>query len=444
MIAVQCPRNIEYLGDFNIDVREELLYDLNGGNLDNIENEIMSPVIKLNVWGKEVDVLLDSGSENSCINLRFLEDVMREGIHVDIIPVKSTFIVTAVGSRSQKISKQVAVPINISELVKFQPCLAVPNLVYPVILGAEWLSLYQVKLDFHFGRICLFWQDKEVQVTYKVSKTDKQMKVCMFEEESNVVVSDEFPEVNEVDRGDASESKVFKVCQVAMESELESRIHDALSQCKLDDEQGHQLHEVLIKYKEIFSSKPGATHLYEHSFVVKDTSSFVGPRYPVATKYMKAVEEQIELMLENDIIEPSASHCLNPLVVVAKKDNSVRLCIDARMLNTRIESDQLRTEAVEDLVQRFQGRKWFSTVDFSSSCSTLVRKLGRTLGSYFRYVLLTHVTLFRLASVLLRGRKYMEVCSNDCYVSRCHLVHWKGKCQSCFYCLLDLMSFRRG
>ena len=50
-----------------------------------------------------------------------------------------------------------------------------------------------------------------------------------------------------------------------------------------------------------------------------------------------------------------------------KKDNTVRLTIDARMLNKRCIPNHYRTMNIEQLLERVNGAKYFSIIDLSSS-----------------------------------------------------------------------------
>jgi hypothetical protein len=54
-------------------------------------------------------------------------------------------------------------------------------------------------------------------------------------------------------------------------------------------------------------------------------------RIPLAQR--KEVEDEIDTILDNNVIVPSHSPWASPIVVVRKKDNSIRLCIDYRKLN---------------------------------------------------------------------------------------------------------------
>ena len=72
-------------------------------------------------------------------------------------------------------------------------------------------------------------------------------------------------------------------------------------------------------------------------------------------------------MLEDGVIEKSNSAYMNPLCIVLKKDNTVRLTIDAHILNKRCVPNHYRTMNIEQLLERVSGAKYFSIIDLSSS-----------------------------------------------------------------------------
>ena len=55
-------------------------------------------------------------------------------------------------------------------------------------------------------------------------------------------------------------------------------------------------------------------------------------RFPLPTS--EKIEKQYELLNAMDMIEPSISPWSSPVVLVGKKNESLRLCIDNRKLNS--------------------------------------------------------------------------------------------------------------
>ena len=61
-------------------------------------------------------------------------------------------------------------------------------------------------------------------------------------------------------------------------------------------------------------------------------------RVPFAVR--KEVDSQIQEMLRNCVIQPSLSPWASPIVLVRKKDNTLRFCVDYRTLNEVTKPDK--------------------------------------------------------------------------------------------------------
>lgn len=71
-------------------------------------------------------------------------------------------------------------------------------------------------------------------------------------------------------------------------------------------------------------------------------------------------------MLDGNIIRPSIYPWSTPIVVVKKKDQSIRLCIDFRKLNDVTVKDSYPLPRIEDCLDALRGNNWFSTLDLCS------------------------------------------------------------------------------
>eukprot|EP00731_Ephydatia_muelleri_P031382 Em0022g896a len=78
------------------------------------------------------------------------------------------------------------------------------------------------------------------------------------------------------------------------------------------------------------------------------------------------VNKLLHEMQENDIIHPSSSPWASPIVLVQKKDESVRFCIDYRKLNAVTTKDAYPLPRIDDTLDTLCGSKWFSTLDLLS------------------------------------------------------------------------------
>ena len=71
-------------------------------------------------------------------------------------------------------------------------------------------------------------------------------------------------------------------------------------------------------------------------------------------------------MLASNVIRPLNSPWASPVVMVRKKDGSLRFCIDFRQLNVATIKDARPLPRVDDLLDALHGAKWFSTLDLKS------------------------------------------------------------------------------
>jgi len=71
-------------------------------------------------------------------------------------------------------------------------------------------------------------------------------------------------------------------------------------------------------------------------------------------------------MLDRGIIEPPSSPWASGVVLVQKKDGSLRFCVDYRALNKVTVKDAYPLPRVDESLDRLNGVKWFSTLDLFS------------------------------------------------------------------------------
>ena len=87
-------------------------------------------------------------------------------------------------------------------------------------------------------------------------------------------------------------------------------------------------------FVDVLQDKPGSTSTVEDTIDTGTANPVRLPPYRVPHVYGDMVESELKDMLENGIIEPSASQWSAPMLLVQKKDDSLRLCVDYRRLNS--------------------------------------------------------------------------------------------------------------
>ena len=71
-------------------------------------------------------------------------------------------------------------------------------------------------------------------------------------------------------------------------------------------------------------------------------------------------------MLQAQVIEESSSPWASPVVLVRKKDGSLRFCVDYRRLNAVTWKDVFPLPRIDDLLDQMGGKRVFSTPDARS------------------------------------------------------------------------------
>ena len=75
---------------------------------------------------------------------------------------------------------------------------------------------------------------------------------------------------------------------------------------------------------------------------------------------------QVQQMLSSGVIRPSNSPWASPVVMVKKKDGSLRFCVDFRQLNEATIKDVHPIPRIDDLLDALHGARWFTTLDLKS------------------------------------------------------------------------------
>ncbi|XP_039960847.1 uncharacterized protein LOC120774994 [Bactrocera tryoni] len=95
------------------------------------------------------------------------------------------------------------------------------------------------------------------------------------------------------------------------------------------------------------------------------------------------VEQQIGKWLNEGIIQSSTSNYASPVVFVQKKDGSKRLCCDYRRLNLKIMRDNFPMPIIDDVLERLQSARVFTTLDLENGFSHVpVERNSRKFTSF--------------------------------------------------------------
>ena len=82
--------------------------------------------------------------------------------------------------------------------------------------------------------------------------------------------------------------------------------------------------------------------------------------------FEKEEEENLKQMLETGVIKESCSEWASALVLVWKKDGTVRYCVNFRLLNAKTVKDLFPLPSISQCLDQLSGNTYFSTLDMAS------------------------------------------------------------------------------
>ena len=137
------------------------------------------------------------------------------------------------------------------------------------------------------------------------------------------------------------------------------------------EEQAGKACSLLKEYHDIFSLKKwdmGHTNATKHKIVLKDpdTLPFKEHFCRIPPPQLDEVREHLKFMLDAGVIRPSNSPWCNAVVLVRKKDGSLRFCIDFRKLNSLTVKDSLPLPHICETLESLAGAAHYSTFDMNS------------------------------------------------------------------------------
>ncbi len=140
-----------------------------------------------------------------------------------------------------------------------------------------------------------------------------------------------------------------------------------LSALSVEEQEGAR--HLLWRYASVFSSYDGdlgCTNLITHEIPLLDDTPICQRYRRIPPSEYEVVKEHINQLLDAQVIRESCSPFASPIVLVKKKDGSLRLCVDYRQLNSRTRKDAFPLPRIEESLDALTGARWFSTLDLAS------------------------------------------------------------------------------
>ncbi|XP_070042452.1 uncharacterized protein [Nicotiana tomentosiformis] len=209
---------------------------------------------------------------------------------------------------------------------------------FEVILGMDWLSPYQVILDFHSKTITLEIPELP-RLEWKGSSVGASSRVVSFLKARHMV-----------------EKGCLAYLTYAWDTAVETSAIDSVP--------------VVRELSDVFSYDiPHMPPDRNINFCIMicfvfapGTQSISIPPYRIAPKELKELKEQLEELLAKGFVTPSVSPWGAP-VLFMKKDWTMRMFIDHRQLNKATIKNKYTLPHIDDFFYQLQGARVFSKID---------------------------------------------------------------------------------
>lgn len=126
------------------------------------------------------------------------------------------------------------------------------------------------------------------------------------------------------------------------------------------------LSSVLEQHRALFADNyaqlPG-TDLLEHRIPIDSHPPICVPMRRYAERERSVIAEQVSEMLAAGVIRPSCSPWAAPVVLVRKKNGTLRFCVDYRELNKHTIPDSYPLPRIDDTIDTVRNARFFSSLD---------------------------------------------------------------------------------
>ena len=150
------------------------------------------------------------------------------------------------------------------------------------------------------------------------------------------------------------------------DEESESDFIKSFDFSHLSESETSVLKDYLLANRDIFAMdacEMGCTDVITHRIELDDETPFKDKFRPIPPGSFDEVRNHIAELLSAGVIQESKSPFSSNMVLVRKKDGSLRLCVDYRKLNARTKKDAYSIPRVETLIDSLMGSCYFASLD---------------------------------------------------------------------------------
>lgn len=325
--------------------------------------------------------LLDTGASHTIVSSHILD-----GAAIQPCPALT---VEVAGGKHEPLRGQAQVPVTIQKYMGIIPALVMDKVLPNVdlILGMDWLDASAAKIDIP-GRKCLITtttpqgRTKEYEILAQTTASNPSGEVadCGVAAMHTVCATLSASQPNLMSPSAARrlmKKHDARCCLVVVRDK--TAIAPFLGAIQNPTEGTNtnvpglvpqaQITSILDEYKDVFETITGAPpdRGISHTIELEEGARPVFQRmYRLSPAELQEVERQVKELLAKGLIQPSTSPWGSPILFAAKKDGTLRMCVDYRQLNKMTVKNRYPLPNPADLFDALQGAQVFSSIDLQS------------------------------------------------------------------------------
>jgi hypothetical protein len=313
--------------------------------------------LKAEIKSSGIMFLVDSGATYSLMCPRLAEQLQ--------LPAQSLtvpFNVQSVSKHHISIRKFVVCNVSFDGFVVPLQFYLFPGLIGSVILGIDALRVLEAELSLSSDQLSITYNGSSHRIQLFNSDHIDDVEIPDDDKDDDSD-DDSLPLVAHVHRLECMDTGLVGAVDVAEEHAVEK------SQVSAIPESDAELLQILLdEFSDIFITDLSQTSGIDcPPFTIKLRDSTVEPyrarlrRY--SPKEKETIKKEIDVMLEKGVIEPSNAEWTAPIVVVPKKDGSLRFCVNYKRLNDLSVKDPYPLPRIDDHIETLSGKRYVSCLD---------------------------------------------------------------------------------
>ncbi len=134
------------------------------------------------------------------------------------------------------------------------------------------------------------------------------------------------------------------------DEEIVSAVKD--DEYPLTEQHRHQLNQTLLQWENTLNPELGKVSTTVHVINTGSSSPTIVPQYWIAPTWKEPLRDELRSMAKTGIIRPSLSPWSSPVLPVKKKDGTIRVCVDLRILNAATIPDPYEMPRIDDIIDQ--------------------------------------------------------------------------------------------